>query len=213
MTFGRKQRDRSAAAALIAGLAIGAAAGIFFGWREWRRRRRAGAAPDTRFEAIENATVEALREDDQAGRRAIDVAGIGAGIIELTGTVEDADEARRAVDIAQRIVGVHTVVNRLAVGTVERHIVRTRRRFQSGDAALTEAKWYGMGVGMGRRRQSAMTEPDRPDDRAERVTRVLEPSPEAEDTSSLETGTATELSSEEAGFPPARKRRGTGPTH
>jgi hypothetical protein len=212
MRFREFESDRGSAIALTVGIAAGAAVGIYFGWREWRRRRIRADAPVGHLAELEEAAVEALRSDDLAGRRAIDVAAVGDGIVELSGVVEEQDEARRAVDIAQRVEGVHTVINRLSVGTVERQLIRTRRRYETGDPALTEPHWYGMRVGMGRRRQSAATDPDRSDDRVDTVTRVLEPSPDLEEPDGTEMGTATELSSEEAGVSPA-SRRSTGETN
>jgi hypothetical protein len=205
---GRNRAD--GAIALVVGVAAGAAAAVYFGWRGLRRRRSRQEQLATPFAALEEATVEALRADAHAGRRAIDVAALGNGIIELTGTVATEDEARRAVEVAQRVDDVHTVVNRLAIGTVEEHIVRTRRRFDDGDPALMETHWYGVRVGTGRRRQGVSTDPDRNDDRVDRITRVLEPSPqpvvEQDDQS-----TATELTLEEAarlGPPPGRRTTG-----
>jgi hypothetical protein len=205
---GRNRAD--GAIALVVGVAAGAAAAVYFGWRGLRRRRSRQEQLATPFAALEEATVEALRADAHAGRRAIDVAALGNGIIELAGPVATEDEARRAVEVAQRVDDVHTVVNRLAIGTVEEHIVRTRRRFDDGDPALMETHWYGVRVGTGRRRQGVSTDPDRNDDRVDRITRVLEPSPqpvvEQDDQS-----TATELTLEEAarlGPPPGRRTTG-----
>ena len=206
---GRNRAD--GAVALVVGVAAGAAAAVYFGWRGLRRRRSRQQQLATPYAALEEATVEALRSDERAGRRAIDVAALGDGIIELTGTVATEDEARRAVEVAQRVDAVHTVVNRLAIGAVEEHIVRTRRRFDDGDPALTETHWYGVRVGTGRRRQGVSTDPDRNDDRVDRITRVLEPSPQPTVELDTEQGTATELTIEEAariGPPPSRRTTG-----
>ena len=213
MQIGGKNRT-DGAVALVVGVAAGAAAAVYFGWRGLRRRRSRQAELATPFAALENATVEALRADERAGSRAIDVAALGAGIIELTGTVGTEEEARRAVEVAQRVEDVHTVVNRLEIGAVEEHIVRTRRRFDDGDPALTESHWYGVRVGTGRRRQGVSTDPDRNDDRVDRVTRVLEPSPRAviEQDNDIDHGTATELTLEEAArLGPPAGRTTTGP--
>jgi hypothetical protein len=212
MRFRESESQRGSVVALTLGIAAGAAVGVFFGLREWRRRRVYDRAPAGHLGRLEEATVDALRSDELAGRRAIDVAAVSDGIMELSGVVEEQDEARRAVDVAQRVEGVHTVINRLSVGTVERQLIRTRRRYQTGDPSLTEPHWYGMRVGMGRRRQSASTDPDRSDDRVEQVSRVLEPSPADAEPEGAESGTATELSSEEAGVTPAWKRS-IGETH
>jgi hypothetical protein len=211
MKRGRARVD-GGAIALLAGVAAGAAAAVYFGWRGVRRRRWRAELAHTPFAALEQATVDALRDDARAGQRAIDVAALGEGIIELTGTVTTEDEARRAVEVAQGVAGIHTVVNRLAIGAVEAHIVRTRRRFEEGDPALNETHWYGVGVGIGRRRQGAGTDPDQRDDRVDRVTRVLEPSSMPVVESDIDTGTATELTLEEARrLAPQPGRRPTGP--
>jgi hypothetical protein len=195
-------------AALAAGVAAGAAAAFYFGWREIRHRRFRAQLANTPFAELENATVEALREDERAGKRAIDVAALGNGIIELTGTVATEDESKRAVEVAQRVEGVHTIVNRLSIGAVEQHIVQTRRRLQDGDAALIEKHWYGIRVGTGRRRQGVSTDPERLDDRVERVTRVLEPPSQPSAEADLDRGRATDLTLEEAGrVGPAQTRR------
>src|SRR5690606_18086143 len=128
----KKQHVDGGMLALVAGVAAGAAAAVYFGWREVRHRRLRAQMQHTPFAALEEATVQALREDERAGNRAIDVAALGDGIIELTGTVATDDEARRAVEVAQAVDGVHTVVNRLTVGEVEQRLVQTRRRFQDG---------------------------------------------------------------------------------
>lgn len=194
--------------ALVAGVAAGAAAAVYFGWREIRHRRYRAEMEDTPFAALEDATVEALRGDERAGNRAIDVAALGDGIVELTGTVATEEEAKRAVEVAQRVDGVHTVVNRMAVGDVERHLIQTRRRFREGDPALSERQWYGIRVGTGRRRQGVSTDPEQRDERVERVSRVLEPSSRSSSESDSDRGTETELTLEEAGrLGPARTRR------
>lgn len=167
--------------ALALGATVGAAAAVYFGWRQLRARRaEPGESLPPELMRIEDATVEALRADDIAGHRAIDVAALGAGIIELTGVVHTLEEAHHAVDVAQGVDGVHTVINRMTVGDVEEHLAETRDRLRAGDAALHETKWYGMGVGMGRRRQSSETDPARDDERNRAVSRVLEPDPIAE---------------------------------
>jgi hypothetical protein len=86
--------------------------------------------------------------------------------------------------------------------------VQTRRRLQDGDAALIEKHWYGIRVGTGRRRQGVSTDPERLDDRVERVTRVLEPPSQPSAEADLDRGTATDLTLEEAGRAgPAQTRR------
>ncbi|MGH7554758.1 MAG: BON domain-containing protein [Longimicrobiales bacterium] len=181
--------------ALALGAAVGTAAAMYLGWRQLRTRgsrpREILAAPEE-LATIEDATVGALRQDTVAGNRAIEVAALGNGIIELTGVVRDLGEAHHAVDIAQRVDGVHTVINRMTLGDVEKHLADTRERKRAGDPQLEETQWYGMNVGTGRRRQSSDTDPSLRDDRNEAVTRALEPDAIAEFPDDVERMSASE---------------------
>lgn len=158
--------------ALALGVTAGAAA--YLAWRRRARVRDVDFLPDG-LARLEEDAVAALSDDRRIGHRAIEVAAVGDGIIELTGDVENIEEAHHAVDVAQGIDGVHTVINRLTLDEPERHQAETRGRFLAGDAALSETQWEGMGVGMGRRRQSGGTDPDRRDDHVRAVDRALEP--------------------------------------
>jgi hypothetical protein len=181
--------------ALALGAAVGTAAAMYLGWRQLRtrdtRQREIPPAPEE-LAAIEDATVAALRQDAVASNRAIEVAALGNGIIELTGVVRDLGEAHRAVDIAQRVDGVHTVINRMTLGEVEKHLADTRERLRAGDPQLQETQWYGMNLGTGRRRQSSETDPSRRDDRNEAVSRALEPDAIAEFPEDVENMSATD---------------------
>ncbi len=155
----RSDRTRLLGAAGV-GLAIGGAAFVL-----WRMRRKLWNQPaDYPGSELEDAVVEALRQDTRAGSSAIDVAAVAPGVIELSGTATDWMAARRAVEITQGVDGVTTVVNRLDIEALENQMARTRQRFANGDPALTETHWYGVGVGAGKRRQSAATEPAQRDD-------------------------------------------------
>jgi len=156
------QRSRLLLAGL-AGLAVGTAVA---GGAYLLRRRIGSRSPLRAQERLEAAVVTALRSDDVAGRCAIDVAGLGPGMIELSGRVPNQEAADRAAETAQRVLGVHTVVNRLSVERVELHLEETRRRYGAGDPALRAGGWEGMRSGMGARRQSTATDPARPDDSA-----------------------------------------------
>lgn len=172
----REPQINTGVVALALGAALGTAAAVYLGVRQVRARRarEREALPESLAE-MEEAAVEALREDSIAGSRPIDVAALGPGILELTGAVQNLEEAHRAVDIAQRVDGVHTVINRLTLGDVEQHLAETRDRLRAGDPALQEQQWLGMGLGMGRRRQSDATDPERTDERNQSITRELEP--------------------------------------
>jgi hypothetical protein len=110
---------------------------------------------------LEERVLEAYRNDPILSERAVDIGAIGEGVIELAGWVHDEGEVAHAITIARGVPGVETVVNRMAVGEVESAFEDTARRYESGDAALTEAHWEGQQVGTGRRRQGTSDEFDR----------------------------------------------------
>lgn len=112
-------------------------------------------------EELEERVLEAFRNDPILSERAVDIGAIGDGIIELTGTVHDEDEADHAVTLTRGVPGVTTVLNRVTARAEERQRSRNARRYASGDPALTEARWEGQGVGTGRRRQGTSQEIDR----------------------------------------------------
>jgi hypothetical protein len=112
-------------------------------------------------EELEERVLEAFRNDPILGERAVDIGAVGAGIIELTGWVHDEDEAAHAVTLTRGTPGVDTVVNRLSIRSEEQEYAESARRYESGDPALTEARWEGQQVGTGRRRQGTSAEVDR----------------------------------------------------
>lgn len=168
--FKRKKEQGTALWILAAGVLAGFATATILTLRA-RRRRGPGAAPTERLSALENAVIKALRSDAVLRTRAIDVAAVAPGIVELTGAVESEEEAHHAVDVVQGLAVVRTVLNRLNVGEFERRL----RRQRAGGKAEGGSRWYGMGVGMGRRRQARTTDPDRRDDRADMVDSALSP--------------------------------------
>jgi hypothetical protein len=178
--FGRKQEANTAAWLVAAGAAAGAgaAAAAFAVLRTVRRRRWDTQEPVTAMDSLEDAVVDALRRDTQTGVCAIDVAAVGPDMIELTGVVPTAEVAQRAVRLLHRLPQVRTVISRLEVGSLESHLAENRERLARGEPQLVERRWYGVRVGTGRRRQSAATEPDRPDDSLPRRTRELEIQPD-----------------------------------
>jgi hypothetical protein len=154
---------------LFAGL-VGLAAGTAAAGSTYLIRRRWGRAGQERvYESLEVDVVDALCADDVAGACPIDVAALGPGLIELTGTVPDEAAAARAAEVAQRVDGVHTVVNRLTVEVLEQHLAENRRRREAGAAALDARGWEGVRSGMGARRQGAGTDPGREDDSQEMI--------------------------------------------
>jgi hypothetical protein len=114
-----------------------------------------------RDEELEDRVLEAFRNDPLLSERAVDIGSLGEGIIELAGRVENDDEAQHAVTLAGGVPGVETVVNRMMVGAREEQLEDAARRVEDGDPSLTEARWEGMRVGTGKRRQGTSDEPDR----------------------------------------------------
>lgn len=157
--------------------AAGAAAAAAYGVLRLVRSRGPGAMPRSALDALEEAAVEELRRDEVTGSAPIDVAAIAPGIIELTGVIATNDVGQRAARLLHSVPGVRTVINRLDTGTVEEQLALNRERRARGEPAARERHWYGVGVGMGRRRQSAETDPARPDDSVQRRSRELEVSP------------------------------------
>lgn len=167
-----KNERRTQAILALFGISAGVAGGLWL-WRrgEAVRRERGGRWGQPRGSAQDVA--EALRTDGKLSRRHIEVDTIAEGVVELTGAVEDRAEADRAVGIAQRTTGVYTVVNRLVVDAEEAQRNEARRRWRDGAPELRERHHYGMGVGMGTRRQSPATDPDRPSDKQHMIDREL----------------------------------------
>ncbi len=165
----RSERTRLFGAAGV-GLAVGGAAYLV-----WKMRGRIWPQ-DAEYPGaeLEDAVVDALRNDTHAGSSAIDVSAVAPGVIELSGTAADWMAARRAVEVAQGVAGVNTVVNRLDIEALENQLARTRQRFANGDPALTETHWYGVGVGAGRRRQGIDTPPDLRNDSVKLRTKAID---------------------------------------
>lgn len=168
---GNSQRDEGLLP-IVAGTVIGLAGTAAALW--FARRQDGRAHPELERSDLEREVRAALREDDKLSRRGVLVTEIGSGVVELAGMVDSSDEMAGAVAAAQRVHGVSTVVNRLSVRQEETHLADTRLRFENGDPALTETHWTGLHIGMGRRRQSPATDPDRRDDHARMKDRELQ---------------------------------------
>lgn len=67
--------------------------------------------------ALALRVLAALRGDDRIGRRPVEIAVVGDGVVELTGSVRSHDEAARAAAAAREVEGVQMVLNRLDVRT------------------------------------------------------------------------------------------------
>lgn len=118
--------------AALAGATLGVAAGFVaassVGRINTRRLRSAvdrwrGRLRDPRLwtreaaDLLEARVLDSLRQDVVLARRAIRVAVLGMGLIELTGRVLHTSEIALAGDIAQQVEGVDTVLNHLVVQT------------------------------------------------------------------------------------------------
>ncbi len=169
----RKQEGRAGTAfwLLAAGVVAGIAAAVYLGRRA--AREKAQLPPGLR--ALEDAVLDALKRDPVLRERGVDVAAIAPGILELTGTVETEDEAHHAVAVVQSVSGVRTVLNRLDLSRFEQKL---RRRPASVSESGSGSRWYGMSVGMGRRRQGKSTDPAQRDDHADMLDQALAPDPE-----------------------------------
>jgi BON domain len=168
-----KNDRRTQAILALFGISAGVAGGLWL-WRRGESVRREAGRRWGQPRGSAQDVAEALRSDGRLSRRAIEVDTIAEGVVELNGTVEDRSEAERAVGIAQRTTGVYTVVNRLVVDAEEARRDETRRRWSDGAPELRERHHYGMGVGMGTRRQSPSTDPERPSDKQRMIDRELD---------------------------------------
>lgn len=147
----------------------GVAAGAWL-WRSAIGRRPTRESPTAAVEGNSALRVaRALDDDIELAAFDLVVNRISDGVIELIGAVGDTEQRQRAIALAHAVDGVHTVVNRLVLEGEEARLRANRTR--NADRRLQHT---GMGVGMGTRRQSPDTDPDRPSDRQRRVERALE---------------------------------------
>ena len=66
---------------------------------------------------LEARVLEELREEPVLRTRSIEIAVVGDGVVELTGTVHTIDEISRAAAIVRGVPGVNMVLNRIEVRT------------------------------------------------------------------------------------------------
>jgi hypothetical protein len=173
----KKKREIPTAgiAALAIGTTVGVATAVYMGLRSRRGSpARRAAELNPQLVALEESVVDALAADEVAGHSPIEVEAIASGIIELSGTVDTAEAAHRVVEVTQSVPGVRTVLNRMDISADIAHLDEARRRAASGEPSLGGTRWYGVGAGMGVRRQSASTDPDRPNEKIHRITREYE---------------------------------------
>jgi hypothetical protein len=88
----------------------------------WQGRRR------TR---IEDRVLDAIWGDPVLGRRDIDVAELGPGVVALSGSVATQVERRRLLRVARAVRDVNEVEDRLAL---EPKLPRRRRQYEDDDA-------------------------------------------------------------------------------
>lgn len=112
------------------------------------------------LDRLETSVLGEFLMDPLLRDRSIEIGAISEGIIELSGTVMSQEELHRAVEIANRVNGVDTVVNRM---NIERPYRTTSLRSTSTAGGSFEHTEGRVG-GMGRRRQGRDTEPLQRDD-------------------------------------------------
>ena len=64
---------------------------------------------------LEQRILRALRDEPVLGSRAIEIAVVGDGVVELTGAVHAIEEVARASALARNVAGVSMVLNRIVV--------------------------------------------------------------------------------------------------
>ncbi len=66
---------------------------------------------------LEERVLEELRDEPMLNKRAIEIAVVGDGVVELTGTVQSIEEVSKAAVLVRGVAGVSMVLNRLEVRT------------------------------------------------------------------------------------------------
>jgi hypothetical protein len=117
---------------------------------------------------LEEQVLDAFERDPVLAERAIDIASVGTGVIELSGWVRNEAESRRAESVTRRVTGVEAVVNRLSSeDDVETHPPEHENDHGGSEDTsepLAGGQWQGQRVGTGRRRQGTSGEADRHSD-------------------------------------------------
>ena len=168
MRLKRRKRNQTALWILGAGVALAVAAGVF---AALRLNRQGQLALRREMRALERRVIRTLRQNRGTRGQSIDVAAVGAGVVELSGYVDTEELAREVVELVDRSPGVHAVFNRMDVRSVEARLQQNRSK-QSGREGT---RWYGGSVGIGRRRQSPATDPARRDDHTDLKVKALQP--------------------------------------
>lgn len=168
MRFQRRKKSTAATWVIVAGVVLtGAAAAYAFK----RLMGSEGMARLRSMRGLEKRVLQALLNDEIARTEGIDIAALGGGIIELSGMVESRENARHVIELVDSLPGVHAVVNRMEVRSVESQLERNRKQFTGTE----RTRWFGGSVGIGKRRQSFDTDPHRRDDHIDLLSRSLQP--------------------------------------
>lgn len=116
---------------------------------------------------LEEEVLDAFERDPVLSERAIDIASVGTGVIELSGWVHNEAESRRAEAVTRRVAGVEAVVNRLSSeDDPETQPPDDDAAHEDEDTSepLPGAQWEGQRIGTGRRRQGSSSDSDRHSD-------------------------------------------------
>lgn len=166
MRFKRRKRSETSKWALAAGVALTGVA--IYGLTRLVRSTPVRDRLDLR--ALEKRVVQALLRDEATKSQGIDIAAVGAGVVEVSGAVATQQDARYIVELIDGVPGVHAVLNRLEIRSLESKL-KTNRVKNEGETP----RWYGGSVGIGKRRQSYATDPARRDDHAALLAKSLRP--------------------------------------
>lgn len=186
MMLFERERDRTRETiAMAVGAGVAMAAGVL-AW-QWYRGGRRGVERQLEgaLGRLEEDVVQLLRQDERIAHQSIEVAALASGIVELSGAVETQDDAARAVAAAQRGQGVRTVLNRLDVLEEVERLEENRAEPDGPGTSKADARWLGVGVGIGRRRQGFETDPDRRDDKIDMISHELGVSRVVEESSEI----------------------------
>jgi hypothetical protein len=77
----------------------------------------AASRADEMARRLEERVLRALRDEPDLGARAIEIAVVGDGVVELTGAVRAIEEISRASALVRKVPGVNMVLNRIDVRT------------------------------------------------------------------------------------------------
>jgi hypothetical protein len=171
MRLKRRKRNETALWVLGVGAGLAVAAGVFAAY-QFSKQGKLALRRDMR--SLEKRVIRGLRSHTTTREQAIDVEAVGAGVIELSGYVDNEELAREVVELVDRIPGVHAVFNRLDIRSVEARLQQNRAKTSSREGT----RWYGGSVGIGRRRQSPATDPARRDDHTDLKLKALQPNRE-----------------------------------